>query len=210
MQRVKIWDGFVRLSHWLMVILLVAMWWTAENDYMEWHLRLAPVLGGLVISRILWGVFGSESARFRHFVRGPKAVMAHLKELRSGHYQASNGHNPAGGWAVVILLLLVLAQFVSGLLASDGFFYAGPLAALVGSDVAEQMVDVHELIFELLVIAVAIHLLAIVLYRLRGIALVGTMIHGYRHDVSAVKLRHGLLGIALAAVAAYALFIWIN
>jgi cytochrome b len=36
MQRVKIWDSFVRLSHWLMVVLLVAMWWTADNDYMEW------------------------------------------------------------------------------------------------------------------------------------------------------------------------------
>lgn len=210
MQRVKIWDSFVRLSHWLMVALLIGMWWTAENDYMEWHLRLAPVLGGLVITRIIWGFVGSESARFNHFVRGPKAVVEHLQELRSGHYKPSNGHNAAGGWAVVLLLVLLLLQFVSGLLASDGFFYEGPLARVVGSDLAEQMTDVHELIFDLLVIAVAIHILAIVLYRLRGIALLAAMIHGYRQQVPAVKLRNGLLAIALAAAAAYALFIWIN
>lgn len=210
MQRVKIWDSFVRLSHWLMVVLLVAMWWTAENDYMEWHLRLAPLLGGLLITRILWGFIGSESARFSHFVSGPKAVVAHLKELQTGHYQASNGHNPAGGWAVILLLALLLLQFGSGLLASDGFFYEGPLARVVGSDVAEQMTDVHELVFDILVIAVLVHVLAIVLYRLRGIRLVGAMIHGYRNNVSTIKLRHGWVAIALAAAAAYALFMWIN
>lgn len=210
MQRVKIWDAFVRLSHWLMVVLIAAMWWTADNDYMEWHLRLAPVFGGLLIARIIWGFIGSESARFTGFLRGPKTVVSHLHELKQGQYQAGNGHNAAGGWAVMLLLLLLLLQFVSGLLASDGFFYQGPLASVVGSDLAEKITDVHTLIFDLLVIAVAIHVVAIIVYRLRGIRLVGAMIHGYRSNVTAVKLTNGLIGIALAAAAAYALFIWIN
>lgn len=210
MQRVKIWDSFVRLSHWLMVGLLVAMWWTAENDYMEWHLRIAPLLGGLLIARIVWGFVGSESARFRTFVRGPKAVVAHLKELKQGSHQPTNSHNPAGGWAVVVLLALLLAQFVSGLMASDGFFYQGPLANWLGSDRAEQMTDIHELVFDLLVIAVAVHIIAIILYRLKGIRLIAAMIHGYRTHVAAVKITNGVIGLVLAAVFAYGLFQWIN
>ncbi len=210
MQRVKIWDSFVRLNHWLLVVLLVAMWWTADNDYMEWHLRIAPVLGALVLVRIVWGLFGSESARFSRFLKGPRAVASHVRELRQGQVTPHNTHNPAGGWAVVVLLGLLLAQFVSGLFAADGFFYQGPLASSIGLDLAEQITDVHSWIFDLLVIAVALHIIAIALYRWRGIKLVGAMVHGYQYQVQAPKLVNGLLAIALAAVAAYALFQWIH
>jgi cytochrome b len=210
MQRVKIWDSFVRLSHWLMVVLLVAMWWTADNDYMEWHLRLAPLLGGLLITRLVWGIIGSQSARFSYFLRGPKSVLQHLRELKNGHYQPSNSHNAAGGWAVMLILLLLLAQFVSGLFAADGYFYEGPLAKTIGSDSAELMTDIHRIVFDLLVAAVVLHLLAIIAYKLRGVSLVAAMLHGYRRNVGAVALRNGLIGIALAAAAAFALFVWIN
>ncbi|RUO60814.1 cytochrome b/b6 domain-containing protein [Pseudidiomarina marina] len=210
MQRVKIWDSFVRLSHWLMVILIVLMWYTAEEGLMERHLQLAGLLGALVITRILWGFWGSESARFSRFVKGPKAVAEHLSEFKAGKYQPSNTHNAAGGWAVVALLILLLIQFGTGLFSSDDIFFSGPLASSVSSEVSELAGEVHETIFNVLAAVAILHIIAIVLYRIRGINLISAMFHGYREGVSEPKLVSGLVGIIAAAVIAAALFFWIN
>ncbi|CUA84635.1 cytochrome b/b6 domain-containing protein [Pseudidiomarina woesei] len=210
MQRVKIWDSFVRLSHWLIVLLVGLMWFTAEEGYMEWHLRLAPVLGALVITRVLWGVFGSESARFSYFLKGPKAVVHHLNELKQGTYKPSNTHNAAGGWAAVLLLLLLVLQFATGLFATDDIFYSGPLASSVSSGFSEVASDFHEIAFNILLALVIVHVIAIVLYRIKGINLIAAMLHGYREGVVAPRLVSGLLGIIAAAVIAAALFYWIN
>ncbi|OZB05493.1 MAG: hypothetical protein B7X54_05295 [Idiomarina sp. 34-48-12] len=210
MQRVKIWDSFVRLSHWLMVILVVLMWYTAEEGLMERHLQLAGILGALVITRILWGFWGSESARFKRFIKGPKAVAEHLKDFKAGQYQPSNTHNAAGGWAVLALLLLLLVQFGTGLFASDDIFFSGPLASSVGSDISEVAGEVHETIFNVLAVAALLHVMAIIHYRIRGINLIAAMVHGYRDGVAAPKLVSGLIGIIAAALIAAALFFWIN
>lgn len=210
MQRVKIWDSFVRVSHWLMVILVVLMWFTAEEGYMDWHLRLAGVLGGLVITRFIWGVWGSESARFSRFVKRPRAVKQHLHELKTGAYQPSNTHNAAGGWAVILLLVLLAMQFASGLFATDDIFYSGPLSSWVGADVSDIATEVHETIFNVLLVIIAIHIAAIVMYRFKGINLLAAMVHGYREGVSAPRLVSGIIGLVTAAIIATALFFWIN
>ena len=41
--RILVWDGALRLFHWSLVLLVAAMWWTAENGVMDWH-RLNPVI----------------------------------------------------------------------------------------------------------------------------------------------------------------------
>ena len=42
---------------------------------------------------------------FSSFVRGPAAVLAYLRALLRGNPEHHLGHNPAGGWAIVALLL---------------------------------------------------------------------------------------------------------
>lgn len=210
MQRVKIWDGFVRISHWLMVLLVVAMWITAEEGYMDWHLRLAAVLGALVVTRILWGFFGSESARFSKFLKGPAAVVSHVREFRQGRYQPTNTHNAAGGWAAVLLLLLLALQFTSGLFATDEIFYSGPLASFVSNGFSDAATEFHETVFNVLVALVVVHVVAIILYRIKGINLIAAMLHGYRENVEAPRLVSGVVGIIAAAAIAAALFVWIN
>lgn len=210
MQRVKIWDGFVRISHWLIVLLVIAMWFTAEEGYMDWHLRLAAVTGALVITRVLWGFWGSDSARFATFLKGPGAVVSHLKEFRQGHYQPTNTHNAAGGWAAVLLLLVLALQFASGLFATDEIFHSGPLASLVSNDFSDAATEFHETVFNVLVALVVVHVVAIILYRLKGINLIAAMLHGYRENVKAPRLVSGVVGIIAAALIAAALYIWIN
>jgi cytochrome b len=78
----------------------------------------------LLLYRFLWGFLGGETARFRHFIKGPASVLSYLRE----GMPPTIGHNPLGGWAVVALLILLGAQAVSGLFADDGIITHGPWA----------------------------------------------------------------------------------
>jgi cytochrome b len=173
---IRLWDWPVRLVHAGLILLVPLAWWTQEEGHMEWHQRAGLLLFGLVLFRILWGLFGSETARFTHFLKGPGAVLAYLR----GGPWSGIGHNPLGGWSVALLLLLLLAQPGLGLFASDsdGLVY-GPLNHLVGYRTAERLTDLHGLVFNILLAFVGLHVAAILWYRLaRREDLVTPMITG--------------------------------
>jgi cytochrome b len=166
----RLWDWPVRLCHLLIIACVIAGYVTHELDMIEWHERNGFLLLGVVIFRILWGFFGSSTARFAHFLRGPGAVIAYLKNWRSQPRAA--GHNPVGGWAVVILLLLLLAQAGTGLFTwTDNVFtddyqaFQGPLAHLISTEAAQAITHNHEeVVFKLLLLFVAIHIAANIAY----------------------------------------------
>ena len=73
-QRVLVWDIFVRIVHWSLVVLIPLGWWTYEIDQMELHRLIGYGVLALMAFRLFWGFAGSEPARFAHFVRGPRQV----------------------------------------------------------------------------------------------------------------------------------------
>ncbi|ARU15793.1 cytochrome b/b6 domain-containing protein [Croceicoccus marinus] len=211
--RVKLWDLPVRICHWGFVLLIPAMWWTAENHEMGWHTRLGLLLLALVVFRILWGFVGSSTARFGGFLRGPGAVLRYFGSLRGSHVPVV-GHNPAGGWSVIALLGAMVLQLGMGLFAGDPYDGAtGPLNDLVGVMTADTLTEWHESFFWVLVALIALHVLAIVLYRaVRRDNLVGPMITGSRamggdaRGMAAVPAWRALACLLLAF--AFAGWIW--
>lgn len=170
-----IWDLPVRLFHWLCVILIGASWWSAEQGADQVHFWSGYALLFLLIFRILWGFAGSSTARFAGFVRGPAAVLAYLRTGRHG----VAGHTPLGALSVIAMLLAIAGQIATGLIQIDADdFIEGPLAGLVSYDTATLAHEVHEAGFKVLLGLIALHLLAIAFYRLRGRSLVGAMITG--------------------------------
>ena len=162
--RVKIWDLPVRLCHWSFVVLIPAMWWTAENGEMRWHLRLGMLLLALITFRILWGFVGSSTARFSGFVRGPGAVLRYFGSL-GGKHPPVIGHNPAGGWSVIALLGIMAFQVGIGLFAGDPFDGStGPLNEMVGVMTADTLTELHEAILYVILALVALHVLAVLFY----------------------------------------------
>jgi cytochrome b len=210
---VKLWDLPVRLVHWSFVALLPGLWWTAENGEMDLHIKLGMVMLILVVFRILWGLFGSSTARFARFVRGPIAVGRYLRGLFGKEGEAVVGHNPLGALSVVALLLLLGAQVTLGLFASDtdGLYY-GPLNSLVGYDAAETATQLHELGFNMILAVVVIHVLAIVFYlAVKRDNLVAPMITGrkrYAGPVTAPKIAPWWRGV-LCLVIAWGVAGWI-
>ena len=159
---VKVWDLPVRICHWLFALILPAMWWTAENGEMGWHIRLGLLLLVVLVFRVLWGFAGSSTARFASFVRGPARVIAHL---RGNSDKTVLGHNPAGGWSVIAMLLAMIAQVSFGLFAGDPYDGAtGPLNSMVRTMTADSLTDLHETFFYVVLALVVLHLLAIAWY----------------------------------------------
>ena len=193
LRRTALWDLPVRLVHWSFVALIPALWWTAEYGKIDLHKKFGLIMLGLVVFRILWGFIGSDSARFDNFFRSPAVVVTYLRGLRSGGYVPSTGHNPLGGWSVIAMLGLLVAQVAIGLFTQDvDGIESGPLNFLVSYDTAEALRELHGVGFNLILLFVTIHIAAIVYYTVvKKDRIVPPMITGSRdfpEDIAAPRM----------------------
>ncbi len=208
----QVWDAPVRLFHWLLVALLGFSWWSGKQHEMDWHRLSGCAILALLVFRIYWGVAGGRTARFAQFVRGPRAAFAYAGSLLKGSYAAEPGHNPVGGWSVLLMLATLVTMVVAGLFAVDvDGLESGPLADRVSFDQGRLAAELHGYIFNLLLALAALHVLAILFYlvRLRH-NLIGAMIHGRGpatgkavDDLGASPWK-ALIGIVLSGGIAYA------
>lgn len=207
---VPVWDLPVRLFHWTLVGLIAFSWWSAENERIQWHIWSGLGVLSLLLFRLFWGVFGSSTARFGSFVRGPRAVLDYTRNPRGWR---DIGHTPLGAVSVVALLGLLTLQVGLGLVLSDeGGLITAPLNRFVSFDTAERAHDLHELLFNVLLGFIGLHVAAIVFYRIvYGKRLTGAMVTGRTlAESGAQPLRPGKWWVALLClVAAIAITRWI-
>jgi len=159
----KVWDLFVRLSHWLVVLLVISAWVSANfgDAEFKWHSFNGYAIFVLVLTRIIWAVVGSTTARFSYFLRSPVQAVIYLRDLIKNKAPEYSGHNPAGAWMVVFLWLILLSQVITGLFSSDDILAEGPFAYSVSSKLVSLMTGWHHLIFDALLVMIALHLFAV-------------------------------------------------
>ena len=161
---VRVWDLPTRLFHWLFMAAVIGSFVSVKigGNAMIWHGRFGFMVLTLLIFRLAWGFVGPVHARFSSFVKGPAAIIASLKGLTP----PVAGHNPLGALSVMALLILFLAQAVLGLFTSDEIFYDGPFVKHVSNATVAVMTRLHKLNEWLLLGLIALHLAAILFYRL--------------------------------------------
>lgn len=127
MQTVRVWDPLVRIFHWSLVVLFAVAYLTGDDESMV-HIYAGYGISGLVVFRLVWGVIGTRYARFSDFVYGPRKVIEYTRSMLSGKPLHYLGHNPLGGWMVILLLASLALTCWSGLeaYAAEG---KGPLAS---------------------------------------------------------------------------------
>lgn len=210
---IRIWDLPIRLVHWSLVLLLPLLWLTAENHRMDLHFTLGTIMLGLLVFRLIWGLAGSSTARFSSFVRGPGAIRAYLADRKTGSEAASIGHNPLGALSVIVLIAILGLQVGLGLFATNEDAEGGPLSHLVAYETQRAAAEVHEILFNVALGLIALHIAAILYYRfIRRDKLVTPMITGKRsfpHDVIAPRIAPLWQALVCALVAA-ALAVWVS
>lgn len=217
---VKVWDVPVRLFHWLLVLLFAFMLVSGriKGDWMVWHMRSGYAILALVLFRILWGFAGSSYARFSSFLAGPAACLGFAKKLLARAPAPSAGHNPLGGWMVLVLLVALLVQTGTGLFANDDILNEGPLASLVTKAMSDRLTSMHHLNLKLLLVLAVVHLLAVGYHALvMKENLIGAMFTGVKHlpgDAAAgsapARFASPWLALVLLLVAAFAVFLIVN
>lgn len=210
LSRGVVWDLPTRLFHWTLVGLIGFSWWAAEEDHVGWHIWSGAAILTLLLFRLMWGLIGSSTARFADFLRGPKAVMAYMKDMKGWR---PIGHTPLGALSVVAMLGAIGVQVGLGLFSVDkDGLNEGPLAYLVSGDLSEEIADLHEDFFDVLLILIGLHIAAILFYRfVLGKRLVAPMITGRSDlDPDSEPMRPGRGWLAVAClIIALAITRWI-
>ncbi|MDR5892552.1 cytochrome b/b6 domain-containing protein [Halomonas mongoliensis] len=184
MTRLRVWDVPVRLFHWGMVGAVALAFYTMKTPGypfifpIDIHARAGYVLVGLLLFRWLWGLVGSYHARFTSFLHPPTTLFDYARRLLGGRPPSYAGHNPLGGIMVVVMMLSLSFQVISGLFLTDDIFFNAPLHGLVDRGTARTLASLHHLNANLLMVLIAGHLLALVVHRLKGERLVGAMFTG--------------------------------
>ncbi len=212
----RVWDLPTRLSKWLLVACVATAWVT--NKYApahpEWHKWNGYTVLVIVMFRLLWGFFGSSTARFSDFVTWPWTVAAYAWAEIRGRAQHYLGHNPLGGWMILALLAAVAIQAILGLYSADEdrVVIEGPLAHTVSGGTVDWASHLHHLGFNIILALVVVHVAANVMHDvLRHAGLVRGMITGRKSravygDVPEIAPRSpwialGCLAVAVAVVA---------
>ena len=194
--RVQVWDGTLRLFHWLLVIAMAVAFLSAEEEspLNDLHIISGWVAAILIAFRIAWGFVGGEHARFSGMWKGG-GLGHHIGELLRFKPTAAVGHNPLG-WISALLLIAV----------SIATIWTGALIVTSGGEAGE---DMHEIIGWSLLGLVAIHIVAVFIMSLMTRDnLVRAMVTGYkragRHAGVSNARKPSLFSylVGLAAIAA--------
>ena len=163
---VAVWDLPVRLFHWALVLLVVISFTTGKlgGNWLAWHFRSGYCILALVLFRIVWGLIGSQTARFTDFIRGPRKVLKYGRSVIRGVGMVHAGHNPLGGLMVVLMLVLLLIQATTGLYVDDDAGTRAPLADTASDAIVTLFTRVHRININIIVACVALHVGAALFY----------------------------------------------
>jgi cytochrome b len=179
---ILVWDLPTRLFHWFTVVLVAAAYVTQRLNWMESHARVGTALLALLLFRLTWGVLGTDTARFARFLTSPRAALRHLAHVFRREPDTQLGHNPAAD--------------------------EGPLTEMMPAPLANAITDMHTLLWDALLVAVALHLAAIALYAVtKGHNLLRPMLTGRKllpAHVTPPRVASAVLALAVLAASTLA------
>jgi cytochrome b len=164
--KIRVWDRFVRFFHWSLVLSFALSYWSIQAGKLELHVLIGYFLAGLIVSRLLWGFYGTRHARFSDFIHSPATTLQYLKTIAIGHPRRFLGHNPAGGVMVAALLAVLAVISITGLAVLAVIDFDGPLLSLthaVNDQQAFAVREAHALAVNVILAMVSIHLLGVLL-----------------------------------------------
>lgn len=163
---IKVWDILVRVFHWALVLFFFIAYVTAE----EWdvvHAYAGYSILGLLTFRLLWGLIGTRFARFKQFIYSPQYTLDYLKSILSSKSPRYLGHNPAGGYMVLALIVSVAMTALLGmaLYATEG---GGVWAdSFIAGFSPSGLDDTHEFFANLSVLLIGLHVLGVLVSSLK-------------------------------------------
>lgn len=182
-RKVKVWDPFVRLFHWALLLAFTIAFLT-EFHTLRLHVYAGYAVTGLVALRIIWGIIGAKNARFSDFIYSPKDILTHLRDMARFKHKHYLGHNPAAGAMALLLLALLVATTFTGFLTYGAKEVAGPFASIlidVGWRWGKELEEIHHFLAATTFVMAVMHVAGAVLESVvHKENLIFSMITGYK------------------------------
>ena len=168
---IPVWDAAVRVLHWSLVLTVATAWLTRHSPG-RWHEWIGYATLAIVALRLIWGFAGSGYARFGDFVRSASVTSSYARDVVSRREARYIGHNPLGGWMVLILLtMVILVGFTGWLYTTDKYWGV------------EWVEELHETLSNVLFGFVFLHLLGVIYTSIHHREnLPGAMFHGRKRE----------------------------
>lgn len=167
MTEVKVWDPFVRLFHW-MLVLGIALNGLILDDESKLHNWIGYGVVALVAARMIWGLIGTKHARFSDFPPDVNASLEQVQDIALGRVKYHKGHTPLGALMIYNLLLSVALIGLTGYMMTTDMFW--------GVDWVEEL---HEILAGWIGFSVAAHVAAVLFESWRtGVNLPRAMVTG--------------------------------
>lgn len=211
-----VWDVPTRVFHWSLVALVALAWLTGGEEGTTFVVHQLAGYGIFiaVLFRLAWGFVGSRHALFRAFVRPWPVVRDYARRLVALKPPQSIGHNPLGGWMIVVMLATLVAQLATGAFAREDEMI-GPLAEFVSPATGHALAEVHEGLVNALLALIALHVAGVAVdVVLTRDNLVRGMWTGYKLVEPSLARREGAVAVApywraAAALAAASAVAWL-
>ena len=204
----RVVDATTRMLHWLMALSFTAAYITADGE--RWrlvHVTLGYTLAGLVVARLLWGVFGPRQVRMSVLWRKLQGLPAWLKSLAAvrspSALQATwrPGQNLLMALVVALILALVVPLTLSGYAVWDEWG-------------GEWLEEVHEFFGNTLLFVVLAHigliaLLSVLRRKNQALPMLTGRVQGPGPDLAKHNHR-ALAALVLACVLGFWAWQWNN
>ncbi|MBP01326.1 MAG: hypothetical protein CMM25_00740 [Rhodospirillaceae bacterium] len=196
---IKVWDVWIRLFHWILVLLIIISYLSATRSDISFtlpglnkfisaidiHIFSGTIIAFLIIFRVAWGFIGSSTSLFKDFIFKPTYILQSLKENQKASQHSALGHSPIGGVATLVLLIAIIVQVASGFFSEDDSFFAvqGPLSFLISDDFKHKITVFHALWWQFVIVTLIIlHIGANTFYLLvKKNNLIKPLITGYKN-----------------------------
>lgn len=151
-------------------------------DNVIWHFYLGYLILGLLVFRVIWGLFGPSPIRFKNLLTTPSVILEYIKTLPEQAPSGTPGHNPLGSLWILTILLLLSAQGITGLfIEEDDLYENGPLFDYVSQETSDMLNGWHYYLSNIILGMVILHVSVIIFYLLwKKENLIKPMINGWK------------------------------
>ncbi|MGB5352859.1 MAG: cytochrome b/b6 domain-containing protein [Woeseia sp.] len=151
-----VWDRTTRIFHWINVLCVLALATlglailnekafgvSADGKILlkTLHVYVGYVFVLNLVWRIVWAFIGNRHARWSALLPFRKGygteLRGYLQALRSGESRSYLGHNPLGRLMILLLLVLLLSQAMTGLVLAGTDLYMPPYGGAIAQWVTE-------------------------------------------------------------------------
>ena len=173
-----LWDLSLRVFHFLLIILVIGLIFSAKLDRLDIHQYLGVAILGLLIFRLVWGFIGSYTSKFKSF----NLSAYKLYTFFTGKYKSKSVRSPTASLSVITFMITLFVLTISGLFSSDDVLYEAPLGFLFPKYIS-FFTKVHNISHYVLYVLLSLHLAAIFYYQFfKKNKIIQQFIDGYARD----------------------------